>query len=139
MSSTAKHGIDRQGVPEGFAELEAQKSNLLLEAQLLRSQNRAETAAAKLAEAAGIEERLSELSLAAGLREKAWLHRFSAVSCWAQAGNFYQALAWCDDLLSQPDLPDLWRRRVQEFAQRVRTRRAQWYAELTLAPAGTEV
>jgi hypothetical protein len=48
-----------------------------------------------------MEEALSERCLAAGLHEKAWSHRFSAASCWAQAGNFYQAIAWCDDLLAQ--------------------------------------
>ena len=99
MSSSPKNGIDRQGLDQDFAVEEGKKSGLLLEAQLLRAQDRDEAAAAKLAQAARIEETLSERCLAVGLREKAWLHRFSAASCWAQAGNFYQAIAWCDDLL----------------------------------------
>ena len=101
MSSSPKKGIDRDGLDRDFAIQEAKKSELLLEAQLLRAQDRIEAAAASLAEAARIEETLSERCLTAGLKEKAWLHRFSAASCWAQAGNFYQAIAWCDDLLSQ--------------------------------------
>jgi hypothetical protein len=139
MSSSSKNGIERQGLDGDFALQEAKKSELLLQAQLLRAQDRDAAAAASLAEAARIEETLSERSLAAGLRERAWLHRFSAASCWAQAGNFYQAIAWCDDLLSQPDLPASLRLRVERYAQQLRTRRAQWYADLALATAASDV
>jgi hypothetical protein len=138
MSSSRKNGIDRQGLDQEFALKEARKSELLLEAQLLRAQDRDEATAASLAEAARIEETLSERCLSAGLREKAWLHRFSAASCWAQAGNFYQAIAWCNDLLSQSDVSAPLRRRVQAYAQQLRTRRAQWYADLALATAVSE-
>jgi len=138
MSSSPKKGIDRDGLDRDFAIQEAKKSELLLEAQLLRAQDRIEAAAASLAEAARIEETLSERCLTAGLKEKAWLHRFSAASCWAQAGNFYQAIAWCDDLLSQPDLSASLRLRVQGYAQQLRTRRAQWYADLSLAATGSD-
>jgi hypothetical protein len=138
MSSSSKKGIDRDGLDRDFAIKEAKKSELLLEAQLLRAQDRVEAAAAGLAEAARIEETLSERCLTAGLKEKAWLHRFSAASCWAQAGNFYQAIAWCDDLLSQPDLSASLRLRVQGYAQQLRTRRAQWNADLSLAATGSD-
>ena len=138
MSFSPKQGIDRDGLDRDFAIKEATKSELLLEAQLLRAQDRIEAAAASLAEAARIEETLSERCLTAGLKEKAWLHRFSAASCWAQAGNFYQAIAWCDDLLSQPDLSASLRLRVQGYAQQLRTRRAQWYADLSLAATGSD-
>jgi hypothetical protein len=43
-----------------------------------------EAATALLAEAAQMEEALSEYCLAARLHEKAWSHRLSAASCWAQ-------------------------------------------------------
>ena len=138
MSFSPKKGIDRDGLDRDFAIEEAKKSELLLGAQLLRAQDRIEAAAASLAEAARIEETLSERCLTAGLKEKAWLHRFSAASCWAQAGNFYQAIAWCDDLLSQPDLSASLRLRVQGYAQQLRTRRAQWYADLSLAATGSD-
>src|SRR2546429_548721 len=133
MSSSSNGGIGRQGLDQQFANQESRKSALLLEAQLLRAQGRSESAAMKLAEAAQIEEDLSERCLAAGLRQKAWLHRFSAASCWAQAGNFYQAITWCDDLLTQPDLSASLRLRVQGYVQKLRGRRAQWYADLALA------
>ena len=112
MSSSANHGLDRRGLDQDFAAQENKKSRLLLEAQLLRAQDRDEAAAALLAEAAQIEEALSERCRAAGLDEKAWSHRFSAASCWAQAGNFYQAIAWCEDQTPDFNVPD-------EFAPKV--------------------
>jgi hypothetical protein len=90
------------------------------------------------AEAARIEEGLSERSLAAGLPEKARQHRFSAASCWAQAGNFYQAIAWCDDMLAQSDLSDSLRRRVESYVQQLRARRARWNADLVMATGASE-
>jgi len=123
---------------QDFAAQENNKSRLLLEAQLLRAQDRDEAAAALLAEAAQIEESLSERCVGAGLHEKAWSHRFSAASCWAQAGNFYQAIAWCDDLLAQTGLPDSLRYRVETYVQQLRARRARWYADLATATAATQ-
>jgi hypothetical protein len=138
MSQSPNHGISRQGLDQAFAADEARKSELLLAAQLLRAQGQPESAAAKFAEAAVLEERLSERCAALGLGEKAGIHRYSAASCWAQAGNFYQALTLCDDLLAQPDLPERLRGRIQDFGQHIRARRTQWYADLELATAGAD-
>ena len=82
--------------------------------------------------AAALEERLSERCVARGLRDKARVHRFSAASCWAQAGDFYDAIALCDELLTRTDLPEPVRRRVSDYVHTLRARRAQWYAELAL-------
>src|SRR5947209_3241469 len=120
MSQSPTHGVSRQGLEEAFAADEDRKSALLLAAQLLRAQGEPESAAAKLAEAAAIEERLSERCAAIGLRDKAWVHRFSAASCWAQAGNFYQAITLCDDLLAQADISDRLRNRVRDYAYQLR-------------------
>jgi hypothetical protein len=138
MSQPAEQGLDRQGLDQSFAVDEKHKSNLLLEAQLLRAQGHDEQAASRLAEAAALEESLSERCLEAGLKQKAWVHRFSAASCWAQAGNFFQAIAWCDDLLGQEDIPDSLRGRVQDYRQQLRQRRSQWYADLALATAARD-
>lgn len=138
MSQPEVHGIDRQGLDQAFAADETHKSELLLAAQLLRAQGQHEAAAAKFAQAAHLEEHLSARCVTAGLRDKAWVHRFSAASCWAQAGNFYQAISWCDDLLAQTDLPERLRQHVQAYAQQLRARRAQWYAELALTPLAVE-
>jgi hypothetical protein len=138
MNPSASRGLDRRGLDQDFAAQENKKSRLLLEAQLLRDQDQDEAAAALIAEAAQIEEGLSERCLAAGLYEKGWSHRFSAASCWAQAGNFYQAITWCDDLLAQSGLPDSLRHRVETYVQQLRARRARWYAELATATAAAQ-
>ena len=131
MSRQPLKGINRQGLDAAFEAEEEHKSRLILEAQLLREQQQ-DDAAAKFAEAARIEEHLSNLCEAEGLTEKSFIHRFSAASCWAQAGNFYQAISLCDGLLVRTDLPDRLRRHIREYADTLRDRRAKWYEELVL-------
>ena len=137
MSQQPSRGIDRRGLDAAFEADEARKSNLLLESQLLREQGQDEAAARKFAEAAEIEERLSDHCETKGLSEKSFVHRFSAASCWSQAGNFYHAIALCDELLSHADLPGRLRSRIQNYAQTLRSRRAQWYAGLALEATST--
>jgi hypothetical protein len=139
MISPVARGISRAGLDETFESSERRKSNLLLEARLLRDQGEDDAAAIRFAEAATIEEQLSESSAERGLSEKSWVHRFSAASCWAAAGNFYDALADCEALLKQPDLPERLRLSVSEYSGILRTRRAQWYSELERENAETEV
>lgn len=131
MNQPLTNGISRQGLDAGFEAEERRKSSLLLEARLLREQQQ-EEAATKFAQVAEIEERLSEICAAQGLQEKSFVHQFSAASCWAQAGNFYQAITLCDELLTRPDLPDLLRRRIQHYVVTLRVRRAQLYEELAM-------
>ncbi len=133
MSEPHADGISLQGLDEVFRAEEIRKSNLLLEAQLLRAQRQDEAAATRFAAAAEIEEALSDRCAALGLLEKSWLHRFSAASAWAQAGNFYQTIALCQELLARDDLPDALCRQVQDYGDKLRTRRAQWYAVLEVA------
>ncbi|MGH9845353.1 MAG: hypothetical protein ACREEM_42105 [Blastocatellia bacterium] len=79
MNQQPEQGINRTGLDAACEADEARKSNLILEAQLLREQARADEAAAKFAEAARIEESLDQRCAAQGLVEKSLLHRFSAV------------------------------------------------------------
>jgi tetratricopeptide (TPR) repeat protein len=132
MSQQAKQGIPRQGLGASFEGEEAHKSRLILEARLLRERHDDDQAALRFAEAAQIEERLGDIAETKGLLEKARVHRFSAASCWAQAGNFYRAIGLCDDLLAYEDLSERLRRRVLEYADTLRARRAEWYAGLAL-------
>ncbi|MGH9839394.1 MAG: hypothetical protein ACREEM_11485 [Blastocatellia bacterium] len=130
MNQQPGHGINRIGLNATFEADEARKSNLILEAQLLREQARADEAVANFAEAARIEESLGQRCAAQGLVEKSLLHRFSALSLWAQAGNFYQAIALGDGLLASPDLTARQRQRIQTYTNTIRLRRARWYEEL---------
>jgi hypothetical protein len=138
MNHPAARGINRQGVDAAFAVEEACKSQLLLEAQILRAQQQPGAAADKLAEAAAIEERLREACFTQGLREKAFVHGFSAASCWAQAGDFHHAIGLCHELLAQPDLPARLWQRIDAYAKTLDARRAQWYEELVVQEAGPE-
>lgn len=130
MTTSERQGLSRLGLDEGFAAEEAAKSHLLLEAQWVRAQGHVEQAAEKFALVATAEERLAEQCDCAGLVAKAQVHAFSAASCWAQAGNFLQAIRLCNRLLARTDVPPRLRREVEDYAQRLRNRRAQWYAEL---------
>jgi hypothetical protein len=94
-------------------------------------------AADRFAQAAVIEERLSARCAAQGLAEKSWVHRFSAASCWARAGDFHTAIGLGEELLAQADLPPRLRQRVEEFTQARRQRRRQLGARLALT-AGAE-
>jgi hypothetical protein len=72
-------GQARQEPGAGLCALQLAKSNLLLEAQLLRTRRLTDEAAVKFAQAAEIEERLSDACLGTGRRTDAWRHRYSAL------------------------------------------------------------
>ena len=138
MSQPSAHGVNRQGVNATFEVDEARKSQLMLEAQLLRAQQQSGAAADKCAEAAAIEEQLWDKCFTQGLTDKAFVHGFSAASCWAQAGDFHHALGLCQELLAHADLPERLRQRIDAYAETLHARRAQWYEELILQDAGHE-
>jgi hypothetical protein len=133
MSEPSKRGINRQGLDVDFEAEERRKSNMLLEAQRLRAQGQPDEAAVKLAEAAEVEEHLGRLCESKGLFDKAWVHHFSALSCWAQAGNFHNAIQLGEQLRARADLPQRLRQRIHDYVQIIRARRALWSAELVAA------
>ena len=130
MISPASRGVSRVGLDETFEAQERRKSTLLLEARMLRDQGDEDAAALRFVEAAAVEEQLSDLCAERGLTEKSRVHRFSAASCWAAAGNFYDALVACDALLNQPGLAEPLRRAAAQYSETIRTRRAKWHAGL---------
>lgn len=127
------HGIDRHGLDASFDADEALKSNLIMEAQLLTAQQQPDAAADRFAQAAEIEERLSARCANQGLREKSWVHFFSAASCWARAGDFHTAIRLGEQLQAEAGLPPRLRQRIHEFTDTIRKRRTQWSAGLVLA------
>ncbi len=112
---------------------DARKSNLLLQAALLREQGQYERAASLFAEAAAIEERLAESAEAQGDTPHALRHRFSAASGWAQAGDFHHALALLSILEESSDTPPSLRERVQAFTRVVKEQRERWALALSQA------
>ncbi len=131
-------GIDRHGLDTNFEADESRKSTLILEGRLLRAQEQPDAAADRFAQAAAIEEHLSAICAEQGLREKSWVHLFSAASCWAQAGNLHEGICLGNQLLAETELPPRLRQRVQEFTQTLRQRRREWAAGLTATVTGGE-
>ncbi len=138
MNQPSARGVNRQGVDAAFEADETRKSQLMLKAQLLRAQHQSRAAADTCAEAAAIEEQLRDVCFTQGLKDKAFVHGFSAASCWAQAGDFYHAIVLCNDLLVHVDLPERLRQRIDTYTEALHARRAQWYEELVLQDAGHE-
>lgn len=136
MSDPSKSGMSNQGPDDRYAADEVRKSNLILQARLLLAQNQEDAAAAHFAKAAEWEEQLTQRCLTGGMRDKAAAHHFSAAGCWAQAGNFFRAIVLCDELLGQAGVTDRLRREAQEYAHKLRVRRAEYYAGLTAVAAG---
>lgn len=133
MTSSRK-GIDHTGLDAAFEAEEARKSNLIMQARLLRDQGDDERASQHFAKAAEIEEWLSARCAEQGLDQKSVIHRFSAAGCWAHAGNFYRAITICNDLLAG-QLPQRLQQEVANYAETLRTRRAQLSANLALSSA----
>lgn len=129
-------GIDRHGLDAAFDKDETLKSNLILEAELLTAQRQPDTAANRFAQAAEIEERLSALCAENGLREKSFVHLFSAASCWARAGEFHTAIGLGQQLQTEDGVPPRLRQRAHEFTEAIRQRRSQWAAGLVLSTEG---
>ena len=135
--SPAPGGIDRTGVDAAFEAREAEKGNLILQARLLREQGQDEAAAERFAQAAAIEEELADRCAELGLVAKEFVHRYSAASCWAQAGDFHHAITLCDSLLARADLPERLREHIGKYAATLRARRSAWYADLLSEKAVT--
>lgn len=138
MNDPSTSGFHREGLDEAFAADEVRKSNWMLEGRLLEAQQQWDEAARKFALAAEQEERLGNQCAALGMSDKATLHLYSAASCWARAGNFYRAIALCDDLLARSNLSEPLRQRIGDYVQALRGRRAQWLTGLPMlvAPIG---
>jgi hypothetical protein len=116
--------------PFNFAEEEIRKSNLLLQAALLRDRGDLEQASERFAAAAEIEERLAADAETRQEWEKALRLRYSAASGWAYAGDFHHALALLRALEANPKTPPVLRTRIYAFAERVQAQREQWHQSL---------
>jgi hypothetical protein len=133
-----ENSILRTGFDSEMDKAEARKSGLLLEASILREQGDEEAAARLFAEAAEVEESLGSECRSRGLPDKAFVHLFSAASAWAQAGNFYQAINICGDLLTG-GVSDRLRLRVEEYSSILHERRSAWYSELLARTSTSEL
>lgn len=129
--------IKRKELDAVLVKEETLKSNLILQANFLKAQGRYQDAADRFAEAAQIEERLSKVLLQKGLLDKYFVHRFSALSCWAQAGDVHHAIVLAEELLAREDLPEPLHQRIEEYWQQLRSRRLRWFTEYAPVSVGT--
>ena len=113
-----------------YPEEEVQKSNLLLQAALLRAEGQEELASSRFAEAATLEEQLAQRAEAEGDTLRAIRSHFSAASAWANAGDFHHALTLLQTLVQRADAPEPLRVRAQAFAETLRVQRRQWHNTL---------
>lgn len=129
ISQRQLSAIDRSGLPETFVTNERQKSNLLLEANFLQQLGEFEAAADKFALAAPLEEALAEQLLALGKIDKAFIHQFSAVSCWVQAGDLHRALVLGQQLQQSAHLSTAQQAHVTNYLNLLRKRMVRWISE----------
>jgi hypothetical protein len=113
-----------------YPEEEARKSDLLLQAALLRAEGQEELAASRFAEAATLEEQLAQRADAAGDALRAVRSHFSAASAWANAGDFHHALTLLQILEQRADAPEPLKARARAFAETLRVQRRHWHNTL---------
>ena len=113
-----------------YPEEENRKSDLLLQAALLRAEGQEELAASRFAEAATLEERLVQRAEADGDPARAIRNQFSAASAWANAGDFHHALTLLQTLEQRADTPEPLKTHVRAFAATLRTQRRHWHDTL---------
>jgi hypothetical protein len=106
-----------------YHEKRREKSNLLLKAQMAEAESKEDEATQFFAEAAQLEEQLAAECDKEANNEKAHAHRFSAASCWAQAGDFYRALLLYEEILKETTVTPLLREHIAAYAQSLRVRR----------------
>lgn len=109
-----------------YPEEEARKSDLLLQAALLRAEGQEVLSASRFAEAAALEEQLSRLADAEGDVPRALRSYFIAASAWASAGDFHHALSLLQILELRADAPESLKDRARAFGETLRNQRRQW-------------
>ncbi|MGC4045243.1 MAG: hypothetical protein QM758_15735 [Armatimonas sp.] len=113
-------GLDVSQLPEGHWEKDTQKSKLLIEARVLFEKGNEESAIDMYATAASLEEELMQECKAVSLWIKFFSHAFSAIHCWARAGNFYRARQICQMVLQHPELSEPQRQNAIEVLTALR-------------------
>ncbi|MCA9967870.1 MAG: hypothetical protein KC423_26680 [Anaerolineales bacterium] len=119
--------------PAHLLELERKKSSLLFEAQLLKGQQQYAKAADKFVQVADIERQWAEWAEKEGLNQLTIIHRYSELSCWAQAGNPYQALRLIDHLLASAQLSPEQRADLEEYQASLHYQFMHWMGEWSSA------
>ncbi len=122
----ALFAFERSALSESFRKAESKKSNLILEACFLHLQGEYEAAAHRFALAADLETELATQLTGMGNTDRAFVHLFSAISCWGRAGDLHRALLLGEELLRSDGLSQSQRQQVTAYLDSLRSRMAQW-------------
>jgi hypothetical protein len=106
--------------PETIAALDADKSNLLLEAFILIGTGQPEEAIERYALAAPMEARIARYYTRSGDKDMAARHWFSAAICYAKSGSLRDALKLFDALGRDKDTPGQYKGDALLWAGRLR-------------------
>ena len=122
-------GIPSGNPPEYLLEMEEAKSRLLLEARLFKAQQRYQEVADNFARAADMEKRWAEWAETEGYQELAIIHRYSELSCWAQAGYPHRALRLIEQLLASSLLSIEQRTDLEQYQTSLNAQFLNWMSE----------
>jgi hypothetical protein len=125
----ANGAIQTLPLPDHLQRVEREKARLLLEAHTLKAQASFTEAAERFAQAARYEEQLADWATNQALTDLYYLHAFSAISCWAQAGDPHRALQMSDSLLSAPSLTARQRNQLEQYQATLEQRWVSWMAQ----------
>jgi excinuclease UvrABC nuclease subunit len=126
MTKEKRVGIAYSPLPADLQAIEQEKARLLLEAHLLKAQMQFAEAAERFEQAARYEDKLAAWADAQGLTDLSYLHAFSALSCWAQAGDPHRALMLSRKLLQSVKLTEPQRHQVQAYYTTLEQRWVSW-------------
>jgi hypothetical protein len=129
MTQEKRTGIAYKPLPPELQVVEREKAHLLLEAHTLKAQARFTDAAERFAQAAHQEEQLADWAARQELPDLHYLHAFSALSCWAQAGDPHRALQMSHSLLAVPSLTAPQRRQLEQYQATLEQRWVNWMAQ----------
>lgn len=124
--------------PAELQALEPTKSRLLFEAKLLKGQQEYKKAAEKFIQVADIERQWAEWAEREDIPTQAFIHRYSELSCWAQAGNPYRALHLIEQLLASSHLSPEQRTDLQQYQASLHYQFINWMGEWSSAPVPTD-
>ncbi len=129
MTEQHASGIAYTPLPANLQMVEREKSRLILEAHMLKAQMRFAEAAERFAQAARYEHELADWAEAQALSDLRYLHAFSALSCWAQAGDPHRALVLGRKLLDSGTLTEAQRAQLQSYYATLEQRWVSWMNE----------
>ena len=129
MSTQSSAGIPYRPLPSHLQLVAREKARLILEANRLKLEQDFKAAADHFAQAARYEQQLANWADSEHLVDLGYLHRFSAISCWAQAGDPYRALTLTQQMLATIRLTPQQRKQLQTFRTTLEERMIHWMGQ----------